>query len=544
MSGRSRPAGRSLLGTCLTYFLLCSLLLFGLNAAVGALIAGRLDRAFPTADRVLAYEDALAADDFAALPRLDRCAFLVFDADDQMLYASDPALAAYIRPADLWLIGNADHQLYYSVAETTDQSGAQYYYIALNLFHKDTGAEEFIDYCIVDRSYRIVEGGLFPGLERLDRRQFALLQGVYRGDWEISKYGYEAADGADRTLVFAAPMLTDESYQRALEHAGRLRLLSVPAMALAVFVLARLLSRGVRRSLRPLHEAIVAYGAGQRIEVGPARVPRELSYVTESFTHLLDQLEQADAARAQAAQEKQRIVADLSHDLKTPLTVIRGYAQALADGVVPPDREKQYLDTICRKAADSAALLDTLFAYARLDHPAYTLEAEPLDLCALVRAYLAEKYLELETAGLRPAPDLPGQAVPCEADPRLLRRLLDNLTGNAIQYAPSGTTLFVVLRAAGDQVCLSIGDNGAGIPPAIRKTLFDPFVTGNAARTTGSGTGLGMAIVQRIVSLHHGTICRADPPREGWKTEFVITLPRRQPDTGEPSHAAAPESTK
>ena len=53
-----------------------------------------------------------------------------------------------------------------------------------------------------------------------------------------------------------------------------------------------------------------------------------------------------------------------------------------------------------------------------------------------------------------------------------------------------------------------------------------------------------MAIVQRIVSLHHGTICLADPPREGWKTEFVITLPRRQPDTDEPSHAAAPESTK
>lgn len=161
-----------------------------------------------------------------------------------------------------------------------------------------------------------------------------------------------------------------------------------------------------------------------------------------------------------------------------------------------------------------------------------------------MRTYLAEKYLELETAGLRPAPDLPGQAVPCEADPRLLRRLLDNLTGNAIRYAPPGTTLFVALRAAGEQVSLSIGDNGAGIPPAIRETLFDPFVTGNAARTTGSGTGLGMAIVQRIVRLHHGAIRLADPPREGWKTEFVITLPRRQPDADEPSYAAAPESTK
>ena len=92
----------------------------------------------------------------------------------------------------------------------------------------------------------------------------------------------------------------------------------------------------------------------------------------------------------------------------------------------------------------------------------------------------------------------------------------------------SGTTLFFTLREQEGSVCLTVADNGTGIPAAIRETLFDPFVIGNQARTTGSGTGLGMAIVKRVVDLHHGTIRLVYPPQEGYKTEFEIILPRRQ----------------
>ena len=102
------------------------------------------------------------------------------------------------------------------------------------------------------------------------------------------------------------------------------------------------------------------------------------------------------------------------------------------------------------------------------------------------------------------------------------------LTGNALKYDPSGTTLFFTLREQEGSVCLTVADNGTGIPAAIRETLFDPFVIGNQARTTGSGTGLGMAIVKRVVDLHHGTIRLVYPPQEGYKTEFEIILPRRQ----------------
>ena len=331
-------------------------------------------------------------------------------------------------------------------------------------------------------------------------------------------------------MVFVSPLLTGENYLNMLEDTNRLWLLSVPALLTAVFLLALFFSRKIRRSIRPLNEAIVAYGEGRRVEVAQDKLPREFQYVTDSFTQLLDQLERARIEKEQADKAKQRVIADLSHDLKTPLTVIQGYAQALADGIVPEDKQKRYLETICSKAAASTDLMDTLFAYARLDHPDYTLHAEALDLCELVKAYLAEKYTELEAAGFALEPDLPDQQISCQSDPKLLRRLFENLTGNALKYNPRGTTLFFSLRETPDTIRLTIADNGVGIPPAIADTLFEPFVIGNQARTTGCGTGLGMAIVKRIIELHHGAIRLVLPPQEGYKTEFEITLPRQLRD--------------
>ena len=485
---------RSFLRACITYFVLCSLLVFLINALANALIAARLDRAFPSIDTLLQYEDALAEDDFSAIPyrRLQGCAFLVFDGDDQLLYASDNKLKEYIRAEDLWMINAADGNLYYSVSQMIDQSGNTAYYIALYYYREDTGMTEFIDYCIVDTDYTIREGDLFPGIDRLTERQFELLQGIYRSEWDIVKYEYATTGGEPRTLVFVSPLLTGESYLDTLDDTNRLWLLSVPVLLLAIFLLALLFSRSIRRSIRPLNEAIVAYAQGRRVEVEPNRLPLEFQYVTDSFTRLLDQLEQARVEKEHADKQKQRVIADLSHDLKTPLTVIQGYA--------------------------------------RLDHPDYALQPEQIDLCELVKSYLAGKYTELENAGFALEPDLPDHAVPCQADPRLLRRLFENLTGNALKYNPRGTTLLFSLREAPDALFLTIADNGVGIPPAIADTLFEPFVIGNQARTTGCGTGLGMAIVKRIVELHHGTIRLVLPPRDGYQTEFEIMLPRQLPN--------------
>ncbi len=521
---------KSFLRTCITYFILCSLLVSALNAALNLVIAHRLDNAFPTVGTLLTYEDALAQDDFAAIPmrRFAGCAFLVLDEDGRVVYASDNRLKEQLHPENLWMINEYDSGLYYSVQQMGSVLDGSQYFIALHRYKEDTGTTELVNYCIVDASYRILEGDLFPWLEQLTEREFELLQGIYQGQWEISKAVFSAADGTERTLLFVAPRLTEAAYTKALERANRLSLLSYPILLVAVCLLAVLFRRQLRRAIQPLHQAIVSYAAGRRVEVDPQALPVEFRDVTDSFTHLLDQLEQANAEKQAMSAEKQRVLADLSHDLKTPLTVIQGYAQALADGMVPPEKQHQYLETICRKATASTVLMNTLFDYVRLDHPDYTLHAETADLGAFCAAYLAEKYPEIESRGFVLSPELPDAPLSVPFDAGLLRRLLDNLLSNALQYNPAGTTLYFALALQGDCVRLTVADDGVGIPDELADTLFEPFVTGNRARTSGGGTGLGMAIVKKVAVLHGGSVRLVRPPHAPYHTEFELLLPRGQ----------------
>lgn len=521
---------KSFLRTCIVYFILCSLLVTGLNTVLNTMIAWRLDNAFPSIQSLLAYQDALAGDDFAAIPmrRFDGCAFLVFGEDSSVLYASDNRFKEQLRAEDLWMVNEYDSGLYYSVQQMANLPGNDYHYIALHRYDSQTNAMTFVDYCIVDPDRRIVEGDLFPWIEQLSAREFELLQGIYQGQWELSKAVYYTDGGLERTLIFVSPRLTEAAYAKALARANRLGLLSYPILLAAVCILAALFSRKIRRAIRPLGEAIVAYGAGNRVQVDPRTLPVEFRDVTGSFTHLLDQLEQAGAEKQAMAAEKQRVLADLSHDLKTPLTVIQGYAQALADGVVPPGKQRQYLETIRRKADASATLMNTLFDYVRLDHPDYTLHAVCTDLSEFCKAYLAEKYPEIESRGFSVEPALPDAPLRVPFDAGLLRRLLDNLLSNALQYNPAGTTLYFALMPLDGQVRLTVADDGVGIPDEIAGSLFEPFVTGNRARTPGGGTGLGMAIVKKVAELHGGSIRLVRPPHAPYHTEFELLLPDGQ----------------
>lgn len=119
------------------------------------------------------------------------------------------------------------------------------------------------------------------------------------------------------------------------------------------------------------------------------------------------------------------------------------------------------------------------------------------------------------------------EETPCMAmaDPSLLLRALENLVNNAAVYNPPGTRILAYLRREGDRLRISIADDGKGIPDELREKLFEPFVTGDAARSGSHGSGLGLAITKKIILLHEGTIQAAPDPLPGWKTEFRISLP-------------------
>ena len=164
------------------------------------------------------------------------------------------------------MINEYDSDLYYTVQEMPNMPGGEYYYIALHHYNYDTGETDFLNYCIVDENYQIVDGDLFPWLEELSDREFELLQGIYQGQWDISKAVYQTVTGEERTLIFVSPRFTEAAYLKALESANRLALLSLPIILVGHFSAGILFSRKIRRAILPLHNAIVAYGAGRRVE--------------------------------------------------------------------------------------------------------------------------------------------------------------------------------------------------------------------------------------------------------------------------------------
>ena len=226
------------------------------------------------------------------------------------------------------------------------------------------------------------------------------------------------------------------------------------------------------------------------------------------------------------ADMRRDFVANVSHELKTPLAAIRGYAETLRDGALEePPTARRFTERILNQSQRLQALLDDLLTLSRLEGVASSLELEPVDLHALVRravelvsAAAREKRVEIEVEE-SPVPPLLGNADELE-------RLLLNLLENAIKYnRPDGKVQLRLSRSDGEAV-LEVGDTGIGIPPESIPRLFERFyrVDKGRAREEG-GTGLGLAIVKHVAQAHGGTV--EVESRLGHGSTFHVRLPIR-----------------
>ncbi len=250
----------------------------------------------------------------------------------------------------------------------------------------------------------------------------------------------------------------------------------------------------------------------------------EFSSVCAAFNRMQEHL--LDEQKKNAAYEQARtdLVAGISHDLRTPLTSVKGYIKGLRDGVAQtPERQRQYLDIAYRKACDMDVLLQRLFYFSRLETG--NLPLFPADLGEFVSRFAAEAGPELEQAGggielsVSPGPH------PALIDPEQMYRVLNNLKDNAQRYAGAGA-LSISLAVEGREgwICIRFADNGRGVSEESLPHLFEQFWREDQARSAqnGEGTGLGLYIVKHIVEAHGGTI-RAE---NAGGLAFTILLPR------------------
>ncbi|MEV4256774.1 ATP-binding protein [Spirillospora sp. NPDC049652] len=292
-------------------------------------------------------------------------------------------------------------------------------------------------------------------------------------------------------------------------------IIAAVVVALLVITCTLLLSRRVLAPIGALAAASRRLGAGDLSERVAVRGRDEIAELARSFNRMADSLQHSEAAQ-------HRMVSDIAHELRTPLANIRGYLEALHDGVLDPDPE--LISSLLEEAVLQQRLIDDLQDLALAESGALRMLRTPLDVRELLETCRVAHRAVAESHGVELA--VQAEAVPLvDADPDRLRQVIGNLVTNALAATPPGGT--ITLRAtSGDGTALRIQviDTGRGIAPVELRHVFDRFWRADSARGRATGgRGLGLSIAQGIVQAHGGTLGADSAPGRG--STFTITLP-------------------
>jgi two-component system OmpR family sensor kinase len=284
-----------------------------------------------------------------------------------------------------------------------------------------------------------------------------------------------------------------------------------------------------RRRLRALETAARRLGAGDLSARAPDRGGDEIAAVASAFNAMAADLAARAEALAASDRVRRQLLADVSHELTTPVTAMRGYIETLSMRELTLDdaTRARYLGVIGDETSRLERLIGDLLELARLEGGGGTLRIEEVAVSELFDRVVARHEHACTSGGVTMRTAVEPGAGLVAADRDRLEQALQNLAANAIRYAPRGSVVRLAARPAADGVALSVEDEGAGIADEHLPHIFDRFYKADAARvadtTRSGGSGLGLSIVKAIVERHGGRISVVSRPG---RTVFEIVLPR------------------
>jgi len=380
----------------------------------------------------------------------------------------------------------------------------------------------------IDSDYRL------PGIDRLARVDNIaitpddLVFGRFvdqHGEWVFAGYetpllGMGQVRNVRLLRMVAYPRPT-ESLQTVLAGFGptlvRPTLFALVIGLVIAVLLAYMTSRTIANPLQALAVAASAFALGDMDHKAPVRGPQEVREVAESFNKM-----SADVLATQQAQ--QDFMANVSHDLKTPLTSIQGYSQAIIDGTAKDPAKAAAI--ISDEAARLNRMVIDLTDLARIQAGQLPMHMTRLEISQIIRT--VSQKLAVVARGKDVNLRLNVHPLPLlTADGDRLVQAFNNLIGNAIKYTPSGGNVYVTARENNDGIIFVVRDTGIGIPKKDLPRIFERFYQVDKARGPSRGTGLGLAITNEIVQAHHGEIDIQSV--EGVGTTFSVWLPFEQP---------------
>jgi len=363
-------------------------------------------------------------------------------------------------------------------------------------------------FLLVDEGLSYVDSANFPDIkEQYSAADLEYYLNDLKYERGLYKHEFLTAKGQTYNMIIkydSPAVLLDNS---------EINILIYTACGLAlVFILFIILSvnstsKRFKKPIKQLDEAMSRFYKGNYGDINlDHRGIREIKNVIDTFNIMVQKLKDSEDDNERLSREKQRLIADISHDLKTPITIIQGYTDALCQGRIPAEGHSDYLEKIQKKTEYLTQLINEFSYYSKIDFAKFELAMKNMDLSSVVRDFMAENYSYITDKGNEVLIDIPQEVYLCSIDSVHFKRCLENIISNFIKHNPVGTTIHVLVKDSVDSYNVFLENNGTPIDKLIVDKLFDPFVMGDKSRKTGGGSGLGLAVVKKIMNLHGGNI--------------------------------------
>lgn len=338
--------------------------------------------------------------------------------------------------------------------------------------------------------------------------------------WELAVV---RVDG--RVAGVVAVMAGPPPFSRVVRAMGpTMGLVAAAVLGLGSVLIALFVFGPARRRLKEMQVATEQLGGGDLTTRVPERGGDEVAAVARSFNRMADEL--ANRAQALEASDRARrqLLADVSHELLTPLTTMRGYLETLSMPNVPLDdtTRERYVSIVNDETHRLEHIVGDLLDLARLEGGGGTLKREQVPVAALFARVKERHERELLRRGIRLVSQIDPEAAFVEGDPDRLEQALQNLAANALRHTPDSGEITLSSTLAVDSIHLRVRDTGPGIPQEHLPLIFDRFYKADTARRAAGGSGLGLSIVKAIVERHGGSIAA----RNDRGAVFDISLPR------------------
>ena len=434
-----------------------------------------------------------------------------YEAEVRMQARDVASLMQMQDAASMWrLEPNTGSTVQWKIEEIREDYGADVWLVNMNgsfLVLGDAQSEEAItDQQVTEQIWRVLSGN--------EIRVQGLIEELGSGVVTIGVPWYGSGMFSGRVMGAVLLHISVDSLK--VDYSDLVRyacFAGVVAMLIGTFF-ALVIARKQSRPLRQINDAVTAFAGGdfeRRVEI---RGDHEIAQLGASFNKMAEEISNLD-------QSRKSFVANVSHELRSPMTCIQGYVQGMLDGTIGEEERAKYLNTVLAETQRLTKLIGELLDLSRIESGKIPLNKTVFDINELILSVLFKYEQKIEDKAIQM--DISFKEQPCYvlADSARITQVLTNLIDNAVKFTQEGRSMMVWTHVMDSKVFVTVKNEGVGIPAEDLPFIFERFYKVDKAHTSGMGTGLGLSIVKKILEQHDESITVSS---SGSMTTFVFTL--------------------